>query len=237
MIRDFYLEHKECLHFNKKKSTPNLKMGKGTEQTILRRVDRESQAVPKTSQEGNPNQTTVERLTALRSCMAKVFVNVLWVWVLFLRAWCWEEEGEWTFTELVTEHIFVPSKMRKAHCSLQPIISFQRLKVDIKNTALSLQKPGFGSGLGYYSYLKRGANFKGCSEEGMWGTDGASPTAPPETGDSAILTLPPREVGGLHSQTPAESLGETPREQGACFALHRFFSQYFSFSCKMIPWF
>lgn len=32
LIRDFYLEHEECLYFNKKnKKTPNLNIGKGIE--------------------------------------------------------------------------------------------------------------------------------------------------------------------------------------------------------------
>lgn len=41
LIRDFYLEYKEFLHINrkgKKKTPPNSKMGRGTEQTFLRRI-------------------------------------------------------------------------------------------------------------------------------------------------------------------------------------------------------
>ena len=103
--------------------------------------------------------------------------------------------------------------MRKAHGDVSPTYNFfPKLEVDLKKTALSLQKPGFGSGLGYYNYLKRGApaNFKGCSKQGSvghrWGISRSTTRNWPLSNFNTA-----REVGGLHSQIPAESLGERPK--------------------------
>jgi hypothetical protein len=122
---------------------------------------------------------------------------------------------------------FGSSKTRKANRFLQPVISSQDSKLTWRIQPYPYRNlgsdPAWATTVTWreeHLLISRVALRKG-----WWGTDPASSTVPPETGDSATLTLHWREVGELHSQIAAESLGERPREQGACFALHRFFSQ------------